>query len=74
MGEPGAVLLLSCSADTMSSRLQCRGRSTSSLHRDGVLHRRAESFCGASQAVAAHYERRKLLHTVTWIISFAAAE
>ncbi|XP_062413716.1 adenylate kinase isoenzyme 5 isoform X2 [Pungitius pungitius] len=64
MGEPGAVLLLSCSADTMSSRLQGRGRSTSGLHRDGVLHRRAESFCGASQAVAAHYERRKLLHTV----------
>ncbi|XP_031721247.1 adenylate kinase isoenzyme 5 [Anarrhichthys ocellatus] len=68
MGEPSAVLLLSCSADTMSSRLQCRVRSTSGLHpasdRDGVLHRRAESFRSDSQAVAAHYERRKLLHTV----------
>ncbi|XP_037643000.1 adenylate kinase isoenzyme 5 [Sebastes umbrosus] len=68
MGEPSAVLLLSCSADTMSSRLQCRRGSSSGLHpasdRDGVLHRRAESFCSDSQAVAAHYERKKLLHTV----------
>ncbi|KAF1383560.1 hypothetical protein EPR50_G00128090 [Perca flavescens] len=68
MGEPSAVLLLSCSADTMSSRLQCRGRSTSALHpasdRDHVIHRRAESFCRDSQAVAAYYERKKLLHTI----------
>ncbi|XP_042352922.1 adenylate kinase isoenzyme 5 [Plectropomus leopardus] len=70
MGEPTAVLLLSCSADTMSSRLQCRGRSTSTSSlqpasdRDGVLHRSAESFCSDSQAVAAHYERKNLLHTV----------
>uniref|UniRef100_A0A8D0CM11 Adenylate kinase 5 n=1 Tax=Sander lucioperca TaxID=283035 RepID=A0A8D0CM11_SANLU len=68
MGEPSAVLLLSCSADTMSSRLQCRGRSTSALHpasdRDHVIHRRAESFCRDSQAVAAYYQRKKLLHTV----------
>ncbi|XP_034744109.1 adenylate kinase isoenzyme 5 [Etheostoma cragini] len=68
MGEPSAVLLLNCSADTMSSRLQCRGRSTSALHpasdRDNVIHRRAESFCSDSQAVAAYYERKKLLHTI----------
>uniref|UniRef100_A0A8C3B429 Adenylate kinase 5 n=1 Tax=Cyclopterus lumpus TaxID=8103 RepID=A0A8C3B429_CYCLU len=73
MGEPSAVLLLSCSADTMSSRLQCRGRSSPGLRpasdRDGVLHRRAQSFCSDSQAVAAHYERRKLLHTVTLYFS-----
>ncbi|XP_029308785.1 adenylate kinase isoenzyme 5 isoform X2 [Cottoperca gobio] len=68
MGEPSAVLLLSCSADIMSGRLQCRRRSTAGLppaaDRDGVLHRRAESFCSDSQAVAAHYESKKLLHTV----------
>lgn len=69
VGEPSAVLLLKCSADTMSSRLQCRGRSTSTLHpasdRDSALHRRAESFCSDSQAVASHYEGKKLLHTVS---------
>ncbi|XP_008277900.1 adenylate kinase isoenzyme 5, partial [Stegastes partitus] len=65
MGEPGAVFLLSCSPDTMSSRLQCRSRSTSGLHdTESVLHRRAESFCSDSQAVAAHYERKKLLHKI----------
>lgn len=70
MGEPSAVLLLNCSPDTMSSRVQCRGRSSSSssfhpgTDRDGAVHRRAESFCNNSQAVAAHYERKRLLHTV----------
>ncbi|CAJ1072822.1 LOW QUALITY PROTEIN: adenylate kinase isoenzyme 5 [Xyrichtys novacula] len=68
MGEPSAVLLLTCSVDTMSSRLQCRSRSTSSFHsasdRDDDLLRRAESFCSDSQAVATHYERKKLLHTI----------
>uniref|UniRef100_A0A3P8SYZ6 Adenylate kinase isoenzyme 5 n=1 Tax=Amphiprion percula TaxID=161767 RepID=A0A3P8SYZ6_AMPPE len=59
MGEPGAVLLLSCSPDSMSSRLQSRSRS-----RDHVLHRRAQSFSSDSQAVAAHYQRKRLLHTV----------
>ncbi|TKS79567.1 Adenylate kinase isoenzyme 5 [Collichthys lucidus] len=68
VGEPSAVLLLSCSADTMSSRLQSRGRSTSTFHpaldRDDALHRRAESFCSDSQAVASHYEGKRLLHTI----------
>ncbi|XP_070700822.1 adenylate kinase isoenzyme 5 [Pempheris klunzingeri] len=67
MGEPTAVLLLNCSADTMSSRLQCRSRSTSfrpASDRDGVLHRRTESFCSDSQALAAHYEGKKLLHMI----------
>ncbi|KAG8014298.1 Adenylate kinase isoenzyme 5, partial [Nibea albiflora] len=68
VGEPSAVLLLSCSADTMSSRLQSRGRSGSTsqpaLDRDDALHRRAESFCSDSQAVASHYEGKRLLHTI----------
>ncbi|XP_028284197.1 adenylate kinase isoenzyme 5 [Parambassis ranga] len=68
VGEPSAVLLLNCSPDTMSSRLRCRSRSTSSFHqssdRDGVLCRRAASFCSDSQEVAAHYERKRLLHTI----------
>lgn len=68
MGEPSAVLLLSCSADTMSSRLQCRRGSSSSFQstagREDVLHRRAESFCTDSQEVASHYEHKKLLYTI----------
>ncbi|XP_013868468.1 adenylate kinase isoenzyme 5 [Austrofundulus limnaeus] len=65
MGEPSAVLLLSCSPETMSSRLQCRGRSSSSSSDpENVLHRRAESFFSDSQALTAHYERRSLLHTI----------
>ncbi|KAM6989887.1 adenylate kinase isoenzyme 5 [Tautogolabrus adspersus] len=68
MGEPSAVLLLSCSADTMSSRVQCRRRSSSSFQpasdRDETLHRRAESFCSDNQDVADLYERKKLLHMI----------
>ncbi|KAK5860312.1 hypothetical protein PBY51_021801 [Eleginops maclovinus] len=68
MGEPDAVLLLSCCTDTMSSRLQSRSRSTSGIppaaDREGALHRRVESFCSDSQAVADHYESKKLLHTI----------
>ncbi|XP_029381067.1 adenylate kinase isoenzyme 5 isoform X2 [Echeneis naucrates] len=78
MGEPGAVLLLSCSSDSTSSRPQCRGRSSTGsgsgsgsessfcpcTDRDSSIHRRAESFCNSSQAVAAHYEHKQLLHTI----------
>lgn len=68
MGDPSAVLLMSCSAETMSSRLQCRRGSSSSFQsapdREDVLHRRAESFSNDSQEVAAHYEHKKLLYTV----------
>ncbi|XP_074544363.1 adenylate kinase isoenzyme 5 isoform X2 [Halichoeres trimaculatus] len=68
MGGPSAVLLLSCSADTMSSRLQCRRGSSSSFQstpdREDDLHRRVESFCNDSQEVAAHYEHKKLLYTI----------
>ncbi|KAM9323276.1 adenylate kinase isoenzyme 5 [Pholidichthys leucotaenia] len=63
MGEPSAVLLLNCSPETMSSRLQCRGRSTS-LDRESTLHKRAETFSSDSQAVAAHYDRKQLLYTI----------
>lgn len=66
VGEPNVVLLLNCSVDTMSSRLRCRGRSSSSFHpdRDDAVHRRAECFCTSNQAVAAHYERKTLLNMV----------
>lgn len=64
IGEPNMVLLLNCSVDTMSTRLQCCGKSSSGADRESVLHRRAESFCRDSQLVTAHYERRRLLHTI----------
>uniref|UniRef100_A0A8C5EZQ1 Nucleoside-diphosphate kinase n=1 Tax=Gouania willdenowi TaxID=441366 RepID=A0A8C5EZQ1_GOUWI len=67
IGDPCAVFLLNCSSDTMSSRLQCRRRSSSfqvASDKEGVLHRRAESFCSSNQDVAAHYEHKKLLHKV----------
>ncbi|KAK1879744.1 Adenylate kinase isoenzyme 5 [Dissostichus eleginoides] len=67
MGEPDAVLLLSCCTDTMSSRLQSRNRSSfvpPAADREGALHRRVESSCSDSQAVADHYESKKLLHTI----------
>ncbi|KAK5889401.1 hypothetical protein CesoFtcFv8_015409 [Champsocephalus esox] len=48
MGEPDAVLLLSCCTDTI----------------EGALHRRVQSSCSDSQAVADHYESKKLLHTI----------
>jgi len=68
IGEPSAVFLLNCSADTMSGRLQCRGKSTSGFNAasdtESTLQQRAEIFCSDSQAVAAHYERKRLLHTV----------
>ncbi|KAM4557541.1 adenylate kinase isoenzyme 5 [Fundulus diaphanus] len=67
MGEPSAVVLLSCSPETMSRRLQSRRRfspSSSSSDRENVLPKRAESFCTDVQAVIAHYERKMLLHTI----------
>ncbi|XP_016534826.1 adenylate kinase isoenzyme 5 [Poecilia formosa] len=62
MGEPSAVVLLSCSPETMTSRVQSRSRSSSSS--ESALQRRAESFCSDAQAVIAHYERKMLLHTI----------
>uniref|UniRef100_A0A8C6LJ57 Adenylate kinase isoenzyme 5 n=1 Tax=Nothobranchius furzeri TaxID=105023 RepID=A0A8C6LJ57_NOTFU len=64
MGEPNVVLLLSCSPETMSSRLQHRGRSLSASDSENILHRRVESFFSDSQVVTSHYERKMLLHTV----------
>ncbi|XP_072220077.1 adenylate kinase isoenzyme 5 [Leuresthes tenuis] len=68
IGEPSAVFLLNCSPDTMSGRLQCRGKSTSGFNAasdtESTLQQRAESFCSDSQAVAAHYQRKRLLHTI----------
>ncbi|TWW73561.1 hypothetical protein D4764_15G0009550 [Takifugu flavidus] len=66
VGEPSAVILLRCSADTMSRRLQTRRRSTFAVQSDsdGVLQRRAESFCTDSQALISHYENKSILHTI----------
>uniref|UniRef100_A0A3P9KA63 Adenylate kinase isoenzyme 5 n=1 Tax=Oryzias latipes TaxID=8090 RepID=A0A3P9KA63_ORYLA len=68
MGDPSAVILLTCSPETMSSRSLHRGRSSSSLlassDTEGSLSRRSESFCSDSQEVTAYYERKKLLYTV----------
>uniref|UniRef100_A0A673BHU8 Adenylate kinase isoenzyme 5 n=1 Tax=Sphaeramia orbicularis TaxID=375764 RepID=A0A673BHU8_9TELE len=63
IGEPNMVLLLNCSVDTVSTRLQRCGKSSSGADRESILHRRAESFCRDSQLVTAHYDRRRLLHT-----------
>nr|XP_020447138.1 adenylate kinase isoenzyme 5 [Monopterus albus] len=64
LGEPSAVLVLNCLADTMSSRLQCHGRSSSSTDRFSPTHSRAESICNDDQAVVAHYEHKRLLHMI----------
>lgn len=65
VGKPSAVILLRCSVDTMSRRLQARRRSTLvPSDRDRSLHRRAESFCSDSQALISHYGNKSLLHTV----------
>ncbi|MEQ2286630.1 hypothetical protein AMECASPLE_004311, partial [Ameca splendens] len=64
MGEPSAVVLLSCSPETMYSRLQSRGRCSSSSDRENALQKRAQSFCSDAQAIIAHYERKTLLHTI----------
>uniref|UniRef100_A0A673BG08 Adenylate kinase isoenzyme 5 n=1 Tax=Sphaeramia orbicularis TaxID=375764 RepID=A0A673BG08_9TELE len=67
IGEPNMVLLLNCSVDTVSTRLQRCGKSSSGADRESILHRRAESFCRDSQLVTAHYDRRRLLHTVRYL-------
>lgn len=65
VGLPSAVILLQCSVDTMSGRLQARRRSTlSRSDSDRLLHRRAESFCSDNQALISHYENKSILHMV----------
>lgn len=68
MGEPSAVVLLSCSPETMSSRMQNRRRSSSS-DRENALQKRAQNFCSDVQAVIAYYERKTLLQTVSQVES-----
>ncbi|KAK3546248.1 hypothetical protein QTP70_025188 [Hemibagrus guttatus] len=63
MGQPSAVLLLDCSASTMTRRLQQRTlsslRPTDGRHREARL--RVESFCSSVTPVAAHYDSLGLL-------------
>lgn len=67
MGQPSTVLLLDCSASTMTRRLQQRVlsslRRTDSCHREARL--RVEGFCGTLTPLATHYETLGLLHKVS---------
>lgn len=67
VGHPSAVLLLDCSASTMSRRLQqralCSLRPTEASHRDAQL--RVEGFCGTVTPVATYYDTLGLLHKVS---------
>ncbi|XP_061152238.1 adenylate kinase isoenzyme 5 [Syngnathus typhle] len=68
MGEPTAVLLLSCSTQTLTSRLQRRRSSTSATVsptlKDGAPCWRKDSFWADAEPVVEHYEEKKLLHTI----------
>lgn len=68
VGQPSLVLLLECSADTLTGRLQQRAR-TALRSQDGRdaeqdVQRRVESFCSSSRHVVSHYKHRGLLHKV----------
>ncbi|KAG7329699.1 hypothetical protein KOW79_005921 [Hemibagrus wyckioides] len=66
MGQPSAVLLLDCSASTMTRRLQQRTlsslRPTDGRHREARL--RVESFCSSVTPVASHYDSLRLLRKI----------
>ncbi|XP_057712634.1 adenylate kinase isoenzyme 5 [Corythoichthys intestinalis] len=68
MGEPTAVLLLSCSTQTLAGRLQSRRSSASSVgsapDKDGTPCWRADSFWADAKPVAEHYDGKKILHTI----------
>lgn len=69
MGEPTAVFLLSCSTQTLTSRLQSRRSSASAMvsapDKDGAPCWRAGSFRADVEPVVEHYDGKKLLHTVS---------
>ncbi|KAL6489852.1 hypothetical protein MHYP_G00001970 [Metynnis hypsauchen] len=66
MGQLSVVLLLECSADTMSHRLQ--QRTCSSLRsreaRDRDARRRVDSFCSSVTPVINHYEHTGVLRRI----------
>ncbi|XP_036452207.1 adenylate kinase isoenzyme 5 [Colossoma macropomum] len=66
MGQPSVVLLLECSADIMSHRLQ--QRTCSSLRsreaRDRDARRRVDSFCSSVTPVINHYEHTGVLRRI----------
>ncbi|XP_034146703.1 adenylate kinase isoenzyme 5 [Esox lucius] len=73
MGQPSAVVMLDCSPDTMSLRLQSRALSRPAPHGtaaapppdlDSASYRRVEDFSSVCHAVTSHYERRRLLHKI----------
>ncbi|KAI5612616.1 adenylate kinase isoenzyme 5 [Silurus asotus] len=66
MGHPSAVLLLDCSAATMTRRLQQRAlsslRPTDARHRE--VHLRIEGFCGTVTPLVTHYDALGLLRKI----------
>ncbi|KAI7810079.1 adenylate kinase isoenzyme 5 [Triplophysa rosa] len=66
MGLPDIVLLLECSADIMSRRLQ--QRACCSLHtkeaRDRDTRRRVDGFCSLVNPMVNHYEHTQILHKI----------
>ncbi|XP_064194228.1 adenylate kinase isoenzyme 5 [Anguilla rostrata] len=65
IGEPSLVLLLECPTDVLSRRLLRRSGAglRPEAHRDAVC-KRLEAFWNTCEQIAAHYERRRLLHRV----------
>ncbi|XP_028825077.1 adenylate kinase isoenzyme 5-like [Denticeps clupeoides] len=68
MGAPGLVILLECSADTMTDRLRRRagtaGRFREVRDPERDARRRVENFCSTCRPVVTHYDHRGLLQKI----------
>lgn len=68
VGSPNVVLILECSAETLTQRLQERARTAlrSRVGRDSEpdVKKRVESFSSTIQLVASHYAQKGLLHKI----------
>uniref|UniRef100_A0A8C9TN75 Adenylate kinase isoenzyme 5 n=1 Tax=Scleropages formosus TaxID=113540 RepID=A0A8C9TN75_SCLFO len=72
VGEPSLVLLLDCCSDTMSRRLLQRAGTGMGTVAAGpgeaegrdATRRRVENYCSTDELIAAHYERKRILHKI----------